>query len=524
MSLTKQLKRYYQPKAAGQVLGTLMKEPHRLKNQDQPLEGSYFLLPLHQVVFYAITELTEQGATTIRPLDIVHHLEPHAITFSNFEKQKGTEWLEHIYEQTEVGMYDYYYQRLQKLACLRSLMEAGVDVKPLLNYEELDPKVLEQQETTFFKLTLPEILGWVDERLLRAKEPFVLKGTEEGKVGEYVDQLEAEFEETKPYGFSFESELFNTASRGFRPGAFYVESMDTSSGKSRRAVKRLMLISAPRYWSFKAQRFIENPHGTGRATLYINSEMTRKELDTMLVPFIAGVEEDRWVEGWLTPHEQARIQEAKQIAKETPIYVVVEENFDITFLDFTINKYKTLHQIQACIFDYIELTPALMSEYSKLAKMSVREDMILLNLSAKLKHMARTYQIGLFSYTQVNDEARENHRGLPRRDAGAVKGGKSIANKADLGLVSMAPTQKEEEVIDQVLAQFPTLCPRPNLIMNLYKVRGTKYKMVRLFVYQNLGNMEVMDGFATNWNYELIQLPKTTIEMKEGHVQPQVKA
>lgn len=513
MTLNKQLKKYYHPKAVGQVLGGLMKEPHRLNDQDQPIHASYFIHPLHQTVYRCIEELASQGAEVIRPLDIQHHLEPHLIAYDHFMKQKGKEWVEQIYQYAETGSYDYYFQRVQKLACLRKLMEAGLSVKDWLNYEELDPEKLEQQETRFFNTPLETLLAQVDEKLLLAKQEFVIKGAEEGKVGEYVDDLEEEFKETKPYGFSFESELLNTTTRGFRSGAFYVESMDTSCGKSRRAVKRLMLISAPRYWDAKSKQFIKNPHGQGRATLYINSEMTRKELDTMLVPFIAGVEEDRWVEGLLTPHEKERIQEARQIAKETPIYVVVEENFDVAFLEFVISKYKTLHQIQACIFDYIELTPALMGEYSKMAKMSVREDMILLNLSAKLKSMARKYQIGLFSYTQVNDEARDNGRSMPRRDAGGVKGGKAISNKADLGMISMTPTQKEEEVIDQIMAAKGGFFPRPNLILNVYKNRGTKYRLVRLFVFQNLGNMDVIDCFATNWNYELIDLPKTKIEM-----------
>lgn len=202
------------------------------------------------------------------------------------------------------------------------------------------------------------------------------------------------------------------------------------------------------------------------------------------------------------------MDKAIEILSETKLYLENEPNFDTTYLWQIIEEYKVKHDICAVVLDYIELQSALMSEYAKLSRgMAVREDQVLLNLSNNLKEIANQYDIWLNAFTQTTEEARKDGR----RDQGAVKGAKSLPNKADAGIVSFEPTKKELQLVEPIISRMKGFNKPPNVYYSIYKNRGNTHKNVRIWGYQNLGNGYFKDLFVTNQYNEQVNVDKTKI-------------
>ena len=203
-----------------------------------------------------------------------------------------------------------------------------------------------------------------------------------------------------------------------------------------------------------------------------------------------------------------RVDKAIEIAEQMNLWMETEENYDVAYLKYTIEKYKTKHSINMVVLDYIEATPALLAEGAQQSKVATRIDTILLTLSAELKTMARHYKVAMIAYTQVSDNARRDET---IRDASAIAGAKSIQNKADFGMVVFEPTTKELEKVQPIIESQQGFCPVPNLIYHIYKVRKGKIKSCKVFVHQDLSVMRVQDCFVTNNRYEQINVDRKKI-------------
>lgn len=283
--------------------------------------------------------------------------------------------------------------------------------------------------------------------------------------------------------------------------------------KTRNAVARLIEICSPYLWDFDRQDFIPNPNGQNNAGLYVGTEMeVYEELEPMIWAFISGVEEYKIRRNITTKEEDERVDRAMEIAKQMNLFLEDEENYDLQFLWNITEKYKTEKNINALVIDYLELTAGLIGEYAQLTRgMSVREDQVLLNLSANVKNMAKKFNLTIFGYTQTTDEARRD--GV--RDQRAVKGARSLPNKADVGMTVFEPTNKELELIEPLIEKTKGLNSkiRPNICYTIYKNRGGEIKNVKIWCYQNLGNMRIIDLFCTNNNYEPVSIDKTAINL-----------
>lgn len=273
--------------------------------------------------------------------------------------------------------------------------------------------------------------------------------------------------------------------------------------KSRIGLKRLVLHCAPRYWCHKSKQFIDNPRGKDGAGLYINTELEKAEVESIVWATISGVEEWKITEDVLTEEEEARLNEAIEIEQDMRLFMETEENYDIAYLRYQIERYKAMENIGLVALDYIELTPALISEYVQQTKMAARGDSVLLNLSAELKAMARQFKVAITAFTQISDNARRDET---IRDSSAIANSKSIQNKADLGVVVFEPTAKELEKVQPIIQAQQGFCPPPNVIYHLYKNRKGRIKSCKLFAYQDLGTMTVIDCFVTNDRYEQINI------------------
>lgn len=268
------------------------------------------------------------------------------------------------------------------------------------------------------------------------------------------------------------------------------------------------MLACDTLWDYNTNSYQPNPYGDTSAVLYIGTEMKLyEEIEPMLWAVISGVQEDKIRQQTMTKQEEERVLQAIEIAKRSQIFLENEPDYTCSFIEYKVDEYKTLYNIGALVFDYIELIPTLTAEYVQLTKgVAAREDMVLLHLSTQLKNIANQYDIYVHAYTQIANEARRDES---IRDSGAIKGSKSLQARADLGIVTMRPTSREIKALEPLIAKYGKT---PNLCFNIYKNRGGTMVMVKVWSYIDMGNMYIENLFATYWNYTLHSLKPIIIK------------
>ena len=262
-----------------------------------------------------------------------------------------------------------------------------------------------------------------------------------------------------------------------------------------------------------------NPYGETVPTLYIGTEMDLyEEIEPMIWSVISGVEEHKIKLQTYDEEEEKRLLYAKEISKRSLIFLENEPNYSVEFFYSIVEQHILEHNIGAVVVDYIESTPALISEYAKITKgMDISETQVLFNLSVELKNIAKRFNIFVKAYTQISDNAR---RDWQIRDSGAIKGSKSLQMKADLGIVAMRPVEKELKLVEDIIAKNGSF--EPNIVINVYKNRGGNYPPVRIFGIVNLGNMKFSDLFVTDWNYKQINVSRANLKALSSQLEEQV--
>src|SRR3712207_5021048 len=107
-----------------------------------------------------------------------------------------------------------YYDTIKKLSLLRSYLSNGIDIRDILDMEEIDPKMIKMQREEFDKSTIQDITDIIDKKNLEAKRRFTIKTKSESrKAGDNAKELREHMKITPPYGFTFESKYLNTLTR-----------------------------------------------------------------------------------------------------------------------------------------------------------------------------------------------------------------------------------------------------------------------------------------------------------------------
>ena len=325
-----------------------------------------------------------------------------------------------------------------------------------------------------------------------------------------------EWKKTPAFGLSYFSKYLTTATYGIRQKKFTVLSAPSGTGKSRLTVANLCYSFAPQYYDKKLGKFVDNPHGKNNAALYIGTEMELiEEVEPILWAYMADVPEDHIIMGQYEPGEEERVDEAIRILHdEGHIYLEYVPDYNVTLLENVIEEHVVQHGVRHVFFDYIMITTDLISEYQSMAqaKMTVREDQVLSNLSTKLKTLTAKYDISIDTWTQVSGDFKNE----ANRDQTIVRGSKAIIDKTDTAGIVMKITEKEKKLLAPILKtgeMFGT--PEPNVSISLYKNRGGKYTNIKIWLLVDYSTMRVRDLFVTDYEYNIVKMPKTYIGINE---------
>ena len=507
------LQKYNDARAVCYVLSALLKNTRLLVSRERPLDESYFINKTHKALYVVIENLQKMGLQQIKLGDVESYLATHAqLTYKRFfEVGDETEWILELLElETDDYNYNYYYDIVRKFAFLRAKLLTGQDVTDILDMNEPDGRVLDEQYSRFVETPLNDLIKEFDKRNIEVKSKFIQRKEEDSrKSGDNAEQLFEELKIAPAMGWNHAGgPVLNTISRGCRRGMLTIESRESGCGKTRQGIAQCCLLACDTLWDYETNSYQPNPYGETVPVLYVGTEMKLyEEIEPMIWAIISGVPEDKIRQQAMSKAEEKRVLEAIQIAKRAEIYLENEPDYTCSFIEYKVDEYKTLHNIGALIFDYIELIPTLTAEYVQLTKgVAAREDMVLLHLSTELKNIANEYDIYVHAYTQIANDARRDES---IRDSGAIKGSKSLQARADLGIVTMRPTIKELKALEPIIQRYGK---EPNLCFNVYKNRGGTLVMVKVWSYLNMGNMRIENLFTTRWNFVLEKVDETYIK------------
>ena len=496
--------------ATMQVIGSVFNAPQILDFTDKySIVDEDFADPFHKIVFGAIYKIHELGANKITIENIVDFLSARPKSAAIFKQQKGEEWLLKVAENSMTSAFDYYYGRLKKFSLLRAYDNCGIDVSDIYDPDNiLDTKKKQLQEEMLDNSTLEQIADKVDAKIDSIRLQYVEDDYGDAQqAGEGIDELIDRFMEHPEVGVPLYGPLINTVTRGARLKKFYLRSAATGVGKTRSMIADACYIACNKIYD---DSFGWIGTGTQEPVLFITTEQELEEVQTMMIAFLSGVNEEHILNGEYEGDELKRVREAAEILKNSPLYVEELPDFSLKDVEDKIKKNIRDREVRYVFHDYIHTSLKILEEITRRSGgVKLREDNILFMLSTRLKDICNQYGIFIMSATQLNGDWKD----APVPDQNLLRGAKSIADKIDYGAILLNVQDDDLAALDKVMAV--NHFEKPTIKMSIYKNRRGRYKGVILWCKADLGCCRIKPMFCTTYNYEMVNIDDVRIKVQE---------
>ena len=502
--------KYVDTTAIMQVIGSVFKNPQILDFTDKyTVVDEDFADEFHKIAFGAIYKIHELGADKITLENISDFLASRPKSAAVFKQQKGEEWLLKVSETCLPEAFDYYYSRLKKFTLLRAYDAYGVDVSDIYDADNiLDTKKKQIQEDLLDNSTLEQIADKIDNKIEMIRLKYVDDvGGEAIQAGEGIIELIDSLKEHPEVGTPLYGPLINTVTRGARLKKFYLRSAPTGVGKSRTMIADACYIACNEIYD---ERFGWIHNGTKEPTLYIATEQEKSEIQTMMLAFLSGVNEEHILNGTYERDEEERVRKAAQILTDSPLYIEELPDFSLKDIEDRIKKNIRDNDVKYVFHDYIHTSLKILEEITRRSGgVKLREDNILFMLSIRLKDICNQYGIFIMSATQLNGE----YQNSETPDQNLLRGAKAIADKIDYGAI-LLPVKDEDLVkLDKILCT--NVFEQPTIKMSVYKNRRGRYKGIYLWCRADLGCCRVEPMFCTTYDYEMKSIDDIKIVLEE---------
>lgn len=492
------------------VLGCLLQDPSLVEDIDRPLSVEDFDFErAYQVIFSAIYNLRMDGREgSLDPAAIDAYLTGYPEQYNALKDINLVDFLRQMKEISQLDAYDYYYHIVRKFSLLRYYEEKGLDTRAIYDTTKLD----EDERTKFLKYTEEDIIDLVESTLVISPSMKYCTNTlsTDIQASDGMEDLIQELMSTPDVGIPMNNDFLSSVARGARLGCLYMRSAPSGFGKSRLAAGDACKFAVPYVYDVKQNKYIYT--GCCQPTVYISTEMTVDEIQSLFIAAVSKVDEAKILNGICNKEELKRIREAIQYIKESPLYIIHIPDFSITDITNEIKKYNREYGVQYFIFDYIHSSLRLMGEINNRSGGGLKEYQMLLVFATELKSLAQKLNIFILTASQLNAEAQT----ATYKDANLLQGSKALANKLDVGVISIAPNKTELKKIDNILAH--RFDPVPNLVYWIYKLRRGKYTRIIIWSYVDLGTMSERPLFVTDYDMNLIDIDITKIEMVESKI------
>ena len=479
-----------------QIFGCLIKNPSLLGQTDKYiLSLNDFKTSFERKLFATIYSLYEQGAKNLGIIDIDNFLKDSPTSYALWEREKGYEYLQDAEELSDLGNFDYYYNKLKKINTLKSLKRIGYDISEFYEEDASNPDQLKINEA-FEALTAKSILDTIRKKINQVeKDSGIAQENSVSSANAGINELLEELKKAPDVGPRLQGKYFNTIVRGARKGKFFLRSAASGVGKTRNMVGDACYLAYP--IRFNTEIYQWEWAGGCEKVLYIATEQEKSEIQTMVVAYLSGVNEDAILFGSYNEEEGERIKKALWIMEQynDNLQICQMPTPNIEQIQYTVRSQVLENNIENVLYDYIFSNAALLNEFRDL---KVREDVALGMFSAALKDLAVELNIFVMTATQVNANGEDNNRSI--KNESVIRGARSIVDKVDMGCVMCRPTEEELNILSSVSHRVP------NVVTDIYKMRRGRYTQVRIWSYVDLGSCRKEDLFVTTGRLEIVEI------------------
>ena len=399
---------------------------------------------------------------------------------------------------------------MKKMTLFRTYQKIGMDLSWLYDPDNIfDAKKKQEQEEWLDNSSLVDIANIIDDKVKEVNAKCIDNSYSCGvQAGEGIDDLVESLKTAPEIGYPLFGSYINTVVRGARLKKFYLRSAATGVGKSRAIAADVCYIGCYQMFDLKTNRWVST--GKAEPVMYIATEQDLSEIQTMMIAFLSGVDEEHILTGQYGEGEWERVVKAKQLIKTSKIYFEQLPDFSLKDIENTIVRGIREHEARYIFLDYIHSSMKILEEITKRSGgVRLREDNILFMMSIRLKDLCNQYGVFLLSATQLNSDYQESET----PDQNLLRGAKSIADKIDVGMIMLETTAKDKEALAEVLQK--TGYEMPDIKISVYKNRRGRWKGVYLWAKANRGICRIEPIFVTKYNYELCDIEDLRINIQD---------
>ena len=479
-----------------QVFGCLMKQPSLLSQTDKyKFYVDDFQSRFERKIFSSILYLWQHGAESIGEIDIVNYFSNIQSEYDYFEEQNGLEYINDCIELSDLLSFDYYYERVKKFSLLSQLKKIGYNTDKIYSENNLSDSN-EEINKEFEQKTIKEIIDELNCELIKISEKCLSEdGNKTSDAAKGASELIEGLKGAPDTGARLQGKFFNTIVRGARRGKFYIRSASSGIGKTRNTIGDACYLSYPICWNNEQNKW--DFSGATEKVLVIVTEQEKDEVQTMIISYLSGVNEEKILYGSYNEEESKRIQQALWIInKYNNLYITEMPNPNVQQIKFVVKEMCRRYDIGYIFYDYLFSNPSLLNEYRDL---KIREDQALGIFSAELKALAVETNTFILTSTQTNAKVEDDGKEI--KNESVIRGSRAIIDKADIACVCARPSQEDLEHIEPYCSFL-----KPNIVTDIYKVRRGRFNNVRIWSYIDLGTCRKTDLFVTNTQYELIEV------------------
>ena len=253
-------------------------------------------------------------------------------------------------------------------------------------------------------------------------------------------------------------------------------------------------IAYPIRYDSKVGKWVST--GSCEKVLYVMTEQDTEEIDTMILAYLTGYNEDVFTYGTFDENDP-RIQTALDIMErfsDNMNYAKISDPCSSVVKNL-FRRRNLQDGIENFFYDYIFSSPAMLDEYRDL---KIREDVALRMFTTTLKNLAVELNAFILTSTQLSND--DDPKG-GFKDFRNVQGSKAIINLADFACIMSRPSVEELNQISEFKKSFGYT---PNLVTDVYKNRRGRWNMVRIWSMHDLGTCRKYDLFITTANMKSV--------------------
>lgn len=501
------------------VLGILCHKPQSVRNPEMPISETDFHQDFHRNIFAAINNIaySDSKLERITPVDVDNYLAQYPQHYKVWEKHNGFDYLTTAIETANIRTYKNNYWRLKKFAMLRDYVNAGVDVTSIYDYRLEDLKQQEEQMKALDKMSIDNMIDHFQLKMLDLREKWSIgERRKTFKAGDGMDGLLQRLRDEPEMGYPFKNGFYNSIFRGQRFKKFMLRSAGTGVGKTRMSIADMSNIAVDEIWDYSAKAYVKN--GPSQAVLIISTELEQQELQTGILAYVSGVDEDVIKNGRYSKDIEDRLVYAIEIIKRSPIHAEYIDDFSISDIETIIEQHIIDNEVKYIAFDYIQMVPKLARTMQEAFAGSLREDQILVQLSASLKLLANKYDVYIVSATQLNRNAKEHEM----RDTNSLRGGSATADKVDHGVMMFRVTQKDKDNLKHIFERgFHQ--KQPNFCHYVYKNRGGSKVGCIIWTKYHGGVIREEELFVTDLDFNLMDVENLQVSIEGEPELPEVE-